>query len=98
MRDQKHNDLMATYIMVKVTLYSLDFNIILTADEASILEYQFLLLLFASKVCKGVNDDSKYKVQNNNDDNEEEQQVINNSSHKEGFLYKKQQYSISPML
>jgi hypothetical protein len=72
--------------MGKRTLYSLDFNIVLTADEASIFEYQFLLLLFASQVCKGVNDDTKNKVQDNNDDNEEEQQVINNSSHKEGFL------------
>jgi hypothetical protein len=75
----------------------LDYNIILTTDEASILEYQFLLLLFASKVCKGVNDDTKNKVLDNNDDNEEEQQVVNNSSHEEGFLYKKQQYSTSRM-
>jgi hypothetical protein len=89
---------MAKYIMVRLTQYLLDFNIVLTADEASILEYQFLLLLFASQVRKGVNDDTKNKVQDNNDDNEEEQQVINNSSHKEGFLYKEQQYSISPML
>jgi hypothetical protein len=83
---------MATYIMVRLTQY-----IVLTTDEASILEYQFLLLLFASQVRKGVNDDTKNKVQDNDDDNEEEQQVINYSSHKEGFLYKRQQYSISPM-
>lgn len=95
MGDQKYN---ALTLMVKVTLYTLTSNIILTTDEASILEYQFLLLLFTSKVRKGVNDDTKDKVQDNNDDNEEKQQVVNNSSHEEGFLYKKQQYSISPML
>ena len=50
-----------------------------TANEASVLQNLFLLLLFTPQVSKCVDDDTEDQVENDDDDNEEEEHVINHS-------------------
>ena len=38
------------------------------------------------EICKGVDDDSKDKVEDDDDDNEEEEDVIENPDHEEGVF------------
>lgn len=38
------------------------------------------------EICKGVDDDSKYEVEDDDDDNEEEEDVVEDPDHEEGVF------------
>ena len=52
-----------------------DLRIVLTADEARILDNFLLVLFFGTEIGECVDDDAKDQVQNDNDDDEEEDHV-----------------------
>lgn len=51
-------------------------------NKAGVLQYQLFLLLLATQIGKGVNDNTKYQIKNDNDDNEEEQQIVDDTGDK----------------
>lgn len=60
----------------------------LTTNEARSLQNLFFLLLFASQVSKGINDDTKDEVKDDDDDHEEEEQVVNHPGCKQWLLHR----------
>lgn len=58
-----------------------------TTDKTRVLEYFLRVLFLAPEVSKGVDDDTKDKVQDYDDDHEEEQQVIDDSRSKQVLLH-----------
>lgn len=57
-----------------------------TANKASVLQNQLLLLLFRSEIGKCVYDDTKDEIKDYNDQDEEEQEIIHNSGDKQRLL------------
>jgi hypothetical protein len=58
----------------------------LTADEASVPECIFLMLLLRPQVCKRVDNDSKNEIEEDNNDDKVEDEVVENPDMEEWLL------------
>lgn len=58
-----------------------------TTDKTGVFKNFFRVLLLTSEISKGVNDNTKNKVEDYDDNHEEEQQVIDDSCSKQILLY-----------
>ena len=63
-----------------------ELRIVLTADEARILDNFLLVLFFGTEIGESVDDDTKDEVQNDDDDDEEEDHVVDDSGREERLL------------